>query len=231
MKKSIRAKLDAPIPIVPKAQRRPGAPKYLDAELKAAAPAERRDILSLERMMALRVSGLTYNEVGKIMGCSEENVVKRLTPYRDTIDGLREFQDNKADLYDVYQSRILSGIDDQKIKEAKLFDLIRSSAQLEDMSRKVKGLDATKNVNVFSLTIKAAYPVPEKKGNVIEGIQDSVRGTGVPEVVREGELQEVSRDREPWSPDPVDHPRGSVCVATIALPVHEAGEPGGAGRS
>lgn len=213
MKAKVRAKLkamDSPLPAgVELPRRHPHDKKIKDligVKPEDIAPANKKEFLSLERMINLKLSGLTYSEVGKVMGCSEENVVKRLTPYRDTIAGLKTFQDNKADIYDFHQTRILDGIDEKKIKDAKLYDLIRSAGQLEDMGRKVRGLDAHTNINVFSLTVKAAYPVPGKKGVLLEGKVDSGRsaeelpggvlGTGIPQDVCPEVLPEVPRYRD-----------------------------------
>lgn len=232
MKASIRAKLDAPVPekvalLGKKSHRRM---KLLDKELEAAAPADKIEILSIERMMVLRISGLTYDEVGAVMGCSGKNVLKRLTPYRDTIDGLREFQDNKADFYDACQSRILTGLSDAKIEDAKLFDLIRSASTLEDMGRKVRGLDAHKNINVFSITVKAAFPVPGRKEVVIEGSSSSLRGTGIPEDVCEGVLPAVPRDRQCGDVEEItgSNKPTSTFLGSFALPVFEEGRDFGA---
>jgi hypothetical protein len=221
MKKSIRARLDNP----EKKKSLNGKTgnrrmKLLDKELAEAAPNAREGVLSLERMMVLKVSGLTYEEVGKVMGCSQENVIKRLTPYRDTINGLRDFQDNKADMYDIIQSRIIAGIDEKKIREAKLFDLIRSADSLETMGRKVRGLDAHKNVNVFSITVKAAFPVPDKKARVInEGLSNNLLGTGVSSDLCEGVVQEVPRDGEPGTSDS----GGDREQETVVMQMYEEG--------
>lgn len=145
--------------------------------MKETAPANRKEVIDLERMMILRAKGLTHDEIGKVCGCSGTNVLKRLAPYREHLDGLREFQENKGEVYDIKQKMLLSALTPEKIEEMKGLDIVRASSELESMARKVKGLDMHQNINVFSLTVKAAHALPTRAAKEAKLVLESTGGT------------------------------------------------------
>lgn len=203
--------------------------KISGTDLKDVPPADHPEVLSLERMMALTVQGNTQGEIAAIMGCTIGNVHQRLRPFQQKLRALKDFQNNKGDLYDLKQADLLAALTTEVIEQMPGKDIIQGMKTLEDMGRKVKGLDMHQNINIFSLTVKAAYALPlgttaslkevcigqddsgsrllgnqdVHDGNQNKELQDGVRGAGIPTDVCEEGLQEVPRDREHWVPDAI----------------------------
>lgn len=142
------------------------------------APANKAGVLSLERMMYLRVSGLTHVEIGLVMGCTEDNVAQRLKPFREKLDSLRDFQANKGALYDLKQQDLYNALTPDKIEDMPGKDLIQGMKTLEDMGRKEKGLDMHQNINIFSLTVKAAHALPVNRAVNLQEVKSLEEPSG-----------------------------------------------------
>jgi len=55
--------------------------------------------IPLQRLIDLRAKGLSYYDIGKIVGCTKSNVHKRLKPLADEIENLPSFKKHRADYF------------------------------------------------------------------------------------------------------------------------------------
>ena len=106
---------------------------------------EYREIIPLERMIGLRQKGLSYSEIGAIVGCSKENVFVRLRAHVNDIEALKDFKENRADTFALYQRKILKTVDEATIKKAPLAARTLAIAQLYDKERLERG-ETTQNI-------------------------------------------------------------------------------------
>jgi len=246
-------------PSVPKSrkrkQRAPLSKKILPISgiaMDDVAPAAKNEALSLERMMYLRVAGATYLEIAMMLGCTEGNIVTRLKPYREKIDSLRDFQENKGNLYDLKQQDLYAALTPEKIEDMPGRDIIQGMKTLEEMSRKVNGLDMHQNINIFSLTVKAAHALPVRSavkqlkevvngesegvvgdrdpGGELEELPGCVRGTELSPYVGQEDMQALPRYGEPGLPLDGDCQAGG-CGEALTLQLHVEGRDYCAGTS
>lgn len=128
------------------------------------------------RKLKLRHPELSHADIAKRVGCAPSNVTSVLKRFmgKGTEDTLRVFQDNKADVYDALQHRLLSSITAAKLSKAPAVSLITGAAILEDKARLVRGLATGINVSVLMdvaeairnrvadkpITINAIAPTP-----------------------------------------------------------------------
>ena len=91
--------------------------------------------IPLQRLIELRSKGLSYKEIGDIVDCSKVNVFHRLADYKDDIESLKSFKENRADLFAVYQSALLNSITLSDIKDMSVHNRIVDASILYDKER------------------------------------------------------------------------------------------------
>ena len=74
------------------------------------------DVIPISRIIELRKRGNSYTEIGKILGCSKQNVELRLRPFKAEIEALESYKEQRADVLAVYQQKILNSLTDSDIK-------------------------------------------------------------------------------------------------------------------
>ena len=91
------------------------------------------------------------------VGCTPQNVSKVLARFLGdhSESDLREFQANKADIFDSIQLRSLMSITNEDIAKAPLLPRITSAAILEDKSRTIRGQATQVNVTVLLDAVQA----------------------------------------------------------------------------
>ena len=70
----------------------------------------------VEKLLKWRKQGLSYAEIGKMTGKSKQAVHQRLQPYKDAIENLPAFKENRADIFAIHQQRLLNSLTDDDIK-------------------------------------------------------------------------------------------------------------------
>ena len=70
----------------------------------------------IEKLLKWRKQGLSYDEIGSMIGRSKQAVHQRLQPYRDAIENLPAFKENRADIFAIHQQRLLNSLSDDDIK-------------------------------------------------------------------------------------------------------------------
>jgi hypothetical protein len=141
----VKENLPGPVPKKEPTQSRDQAAKKdeecTDLEVTYSGPKD----ISLSEMIRLRNRGLSYEEIGRIVGCSKPNVWSRLEPYRKHIDGLPAFKEARADLLAVHQSRLLDSLSDEEIEKMPPGSRVVNFGILYDKERLERG-QSTSNV-------------------------------------------------------------------------------------
>ena len=101
--------------------------------------------IPLIRLIELRKKGLSYPEIGQLVGCSHQSVQERLAPFMEAIENLPAIKDHRADLFTVYGHSILSSLQEGDIKEASLLQRVTAMGILYDKERLERG-QSTANV-------------------------------------------------------------------------------------
>ena len=93
----------------------------------------------IEKLLKWRKQGLSYDEIGSMIGRSKQAVHQRLAPYRDAIENLPAFKEHRADLFAVQQSRLLNSLTDADIKRMAPASRVVSAGILYDKERLEEG--------------------------------------------------------------------------------------------
>ena len=111
----------------------------------------------LIRKLKLKYPELSNKEIADQAGCVESNVrqVLRTFMHDVTESELQTFQENKANIYDALQSRIIESIGQDDIAKAPLYPRIVSAGILEDKARNVRGQATSINVAVLVDLVEA----------------------------------------------------------------------------
>jgi hypothetical protein len=88
-------------------------------------------------------------------GRSKQAVHQRLQPYKDAIENLPAFKENRADIFAIHQQRLLNSLTDDDIKKMPPGSRMTSFGILYDKERLERG-ESTSNVSVLSGRLDAA---------------------------------------------------------------------------
>ena len=109
------------------------------------SPNETKDIIPIAKLLALRKKKLSYEQIGKIVGCSKVNVWERLQPYIDEIESLDSYKDNRADLLAIVQHRLVNTLNPTTIEKMSPRDRVLAYGILYDKERLERG-QSTQNI-------------------------------------------------------------------------------------
>jgi len=96
---------------------------------------------ALIRKTKLRYPELSDSQIARHVGCSRSNVHQVLKSFlvdRSEAE-LRDFQANKADIYDAVQLRALACVTQEKLRKSSAGSLVTIAAILEDKARLMNG--------------------------------------------------------------------------------------------
>lgn len=127
----------------------PDAPQSVPGRKKGLAPQIRK--------MALDYPELSHSQIARTVGCNPSNVTAVLKTFlgNTSDESLRSFQENKADVYDALQHRLLLSLTQEKIDKSKPMEIITGAAILEDKARLVRGQATGINVSVLMDVVEA----------------------------------------------------------------------------
>ena len=109
--------------------------------------------IPLIRVLELRKKGLSFNEIGAIVGCSHQDVQQRLAPFTEALEHLPTIKEHRADLFTVYGHGILSSLQAEDIAKASAYQRVGMAGLLHNMERLERG-QSTANVSVADYTAK-----------------------------------------------------------------------------
>ena len=108
------------------------------------------DVIPISRIIELRKRGNSYKEIGKILGCTKQNVELRLRPFKAEIEALQSFKEQRADVLAVYQQKLLNSLTDSDIKRMPPGSRLTGFGILYDKERLERG-QSTDNIAVEAL--------------------------------------------------------------------------------
>ena len=119
----------------------------------------------LIRRTKTRYPELSEAQIAKRVGCSPSNVHQVLTPFLHghSEQELRDFQANKADIYDAVQMRALACVTQDKLRKSSAGSLVTAAAILEDKARLVRGQPTSLHVHAL-IDVLAAIKAKEEQG-------------------------------------------------------------------
>jgi hypothetical protein len=101
-------------------------------------------------------------------GRSKQAVHQRLQPYKDAIENLPAFKENRADIFAIHQQRLLNSLTDDDIKRIPPGSRFTGVGILYDKERLERG-ESTANVSVLSSRLDAARKrVQDRESDVNE---------------------------------------------------------------
>lgn len=105
----------------------------------------------------MRHPELSHSQIARRVGCSPSNVTCVLKTFlgKNSDAQLADFQDNKADIYDAIQHRVLASITDKKLGKTGVRDAVVAAGILEDKARLVRGQATGINVTVLMDVVEA----------------------------------------------------------------------------
>jgi len=104
----------------------------------------------IEKLLKWRKQGLSYDEIGSMIGRSKQTVHQRLQPYKDAIENLPVFKENRADIFAIHQQRLLNSLSDDDIKKIPPGSRFTGVGILYDKERLERG-QSTGNISMESL--------------------------------------------------------------------------------
>ena len=109
------------------------------------------NVIPIAKIIELRKRGNTYKEIGRILGCTKQNIALRLRPFKTEIEALPSFKEQKADVLAVYQQKILNSLTPGDIKSMPVGSRLTGFGLLYVKERLVRG-QSTANVAYKDLT-------------------------------------------------------------------------------
>ncbi len=140
--------------------------------------------ISTARILELRKKGLTYAEIGAIVGCTKETVFYHIGKLRDSIDNLKAFKENRADLLSIQQDRLINSLTDADIQKSSAYQKVGMFSLLYDKERLERDKSTSNIANVYSTldTQHANYRqrIEELEAELgIDDVQDDVQDAEV----------------------------------------------------
>ena len=144
------------------------------------------DVIPISRIIELRKRGNSYKEIGKILGCTKQNVELRLRPFKAEIEALQSFKEQRADVLAVYQQKLLNSLTDSDIKRMPPGSRLTGFGILYDKERLERG-QSTDNIAVEALiedlhnTQEQLDKVRERKAELLrlKAEQQRQNGSGI----------------------------------------------------
>jgi len=112
-------------------------------------------------------------KISRIVGCNPSHVTRVLQTFlgNSSQDDPRDYQNNKADVFDAIQRRIHRSITDEDIAKAPLLPRVTAAAILEDKARLIRG-QSTQNVSVLLAAVDTIREMRKSHTNAEQSADD-----------------------------------------------------------
>jgi predicted transcriptional regulator len=136
-------------------------------------PGQQKGLAPEIRMLSVRYPELTQGDIARKVGCTTSNVSQVLSAFLDgrNSERLQDFQNQKAEVYDALQLRLLESVTHEKIANTKVMEAVTAAAILEDKARLVRGQATGINVSVL---LDVAEAIRNRRANAQMGVQVGV---------------------------------------------------------
>jgi transcriptional regulator len=93
--------------------------------------------IDIEDILAYKKKGLSHSEIGKMVGCSEQNVSNRIQSLE--LESLENFRNHKDSVMESIQRSALKNIGDAELKSMNPLQRITAAAILQDKIQVIRG--------------------------------------------------------------------------------------------
>lgn len=109
----------------------------------------------IAKVIELRNKGLSYTEVGAILGVTKEAIYQRLKPFLPSVDNLQAVKDNRADTLTVVGDSVLTSLTEEDIQKASAYQKVGMAGLLHNMERLERDKSTANIAHVYKgLTVK-----------------------------------------------------------------------------
>ncbi len=134
-------------------------------------------IIPTETLYHYRKKGLSFADIGQLVGLTKQAVHQRLHKEGLADTSLQDFMATRADMFAATQRRILLSIDESVIKAAPLGARTLSVAQLYDKERLERG-QSTENVSVEGVVTRITTTLADYESR-INRLQETMSERGI----------------------------------------------------
>lgn len=129
--------------------------------------------IPLADLIEYRKKKLSYDDIGKLVGCSGQNVQQRMADL--DIEGFENFRKSKDTEYELLQHKILKSVDSTSIEKTPFVQRVTALAILEDKIRLIQGKSTANNINLdlFADDLLKARKVGHAPTNSTENVIDA----------------------------------------------------------
>jgi hypothetical protein len=130
------------------------ATKSADPEI---IPGRKRNMAPMIRKLKLRHPELTDSEIAHTVGCNPSNVacvLKTFLGNRSELE-LRDFQENRAEVYDSVALRLIGSLSQATIAKASALQLVTAAAIMHDKAALLRGQPTGINVTALLDVVEA----------------------------------------------------------------------------
>lgn len=106
--------------------------------------------IPIEKIIDLRKRGLSYSQMGKVLGVSKVACLKRLQAMQEHVEAADAFKRNKSEVFNLKQSMMLSSINESAIKEMQPYQRVVAASILYDKQR----LEDNQSTSNQSVTVR-----------------------------------------------------------------------------
>lgn len=144
--------------------------RILSVEPARSISGKRKGLAPKIRRLKDKFPELSYGAIARRVGCSANNVSGVLRTYLgdNTVEELRDYQENQADIFDSLANRLLASLTRDKIEKTKPMEAITGAAILIDKARLVRGQATGINVNVLLDVAEAIRSRPAVSSRVVD---------------------------------------------------------------
>lgn len=101
--------------------------------------------IAIENIIELRQRGLSVGQIGKLLGCHNSNISRRLQTVSEDIDLTDKYVNNRAKIFAYHQRKIIQSITPTDISKAGLLEKVKSASFLYNAERLETG-QSTQNI-------------------------------------------------------------------------------------
>ena len=96
--------------------------------------------IPINKIIEYKSKGLSLRDIGKLLGCTHQNIAFRLQAITEEMEGLEAFKTHKADTLAVIQSRLLNSLTDDELKKTHPYQRVGMFGILHDKEKNERGI-------------------------------------------------------------------------------------------
>jgi hypothetical protein len=145
--------------------------------------------IDLGEIIELRKKGLSFEDIGKVLGCAGESVRYRFRRVEKEINEVARYKQYRSDILAIHQKRILDGITDADIKKSSLKDKTIAFGVLFDKEKAQEAKGPAGGIKIEIINYAGASQTGEGKVAQIINVTPQGRIEDNEDDVDEGSVQ------------------------------------------